>query len=53
MIWIFDKLVETSALTKKEAIKKLKQLGATNFVFQNNQQLFAEIEKRFKLWGSD
>jgi len=53
MIWIFDKLVETSALTKKEAIKKLKQLINTNFVFQNNQQLVAEIEKRFKLWSSD
>jgi rRNA-processing protein FCF1 len=53
MIWIFDKLVETSALTKKEAIKKLKQLIDTNFVFQNNKQLIAEMEKRLKLWGSD
>jgi rRNA-processing protein FCF1 len=51
MIWIFDKLVETSALTKKEAIKKLNQLVDTNFVFQNNQQLVAEIEKRLKLWA--
>lgn len=51
MIWIFDKLVETSALTKKEAIKKLKQLVDTNFVFQNNQQLVAEIEKRLKIWA--
>ncbi|HCY42407.1 MAG TPA: hypothetical protein DHV48_13800 [Prolixibacteraceae bacterium] len=51
IIWIFDKLVETSVLTKREAIKKMKQLIATNFVFQNNQQLIAEIEKRFKLWA--
>jgi hypothetical protein len=51
MIWIFDKLVETSALTKKEAIKKLKQLVDTNFVFQNNQQLVVEIEKRLKIWA--
>lgn len=50
MIWIFDKLVETSALTKKEAINKLKQLVDTNFVFRNNQHLVAEIEKRLKLW---
>jgi rRNA-processing protein FCF1 len=50
MIWIFDKLVETSVLTPKEAASKLKQLVATNFVFQNNQQLVAEIEKRLKIW---
>lgn len=50
MIWIFDKLVETSVLTPKEAASKLKQLVATNFIFQNNQQLVAEIEKRLKIW---
>lgn len=50
MIWIFDKLVETSVLTPKEAASKLKQLVATNFVFQNNQPLVAEIEKRLKIW---
>jgi rRNA-processing protein FCF1 len=50
MIWIFDKLVETSVLTPKEAASKLKQLVATNFVFQNNQQLVAEIGKRLKIW---
>lgn len=49
MIWIFDKLVETSVLTPKEAASKLKQLVATNFVFQNNQPLVAEIEKRLKI----
>jgi rRNA-processing protein FCF1 len=50
MIWIFDKLIETSVLSKKEAVNKLKQLVAINFVFRNNQQLVAEIEKRLKLW---
>ncbi len=50
MIWIFDKLVETSVLTPKEAASKLKQLVASNFVFQNNQPLVAEIEKRLKIW---
>jgi len=50
MIWIFDELVETTVLTKKEAANKLKQLVATNFIFQNNQQLIDEIEKRLKLW---
>jgi hypothetical protein len=51
MIWIFDKLVETSVLTPKEAAIKLKQLVATNFVFQNNQQLVAEIGKTIKFLG--
>jgi rRNA-processing protein FCF1 len=50
MIWIFDKLVETSALTKNEATAKLKQLIATNFVFRNNPNLVDEIEKRLKFW---
>jgi len=50
MIWIFDKLLETSVLTKKEAAIKLKQLVVTNFIFRNNQQLVAEIEKRLKIW---
>lgn len=50
MIWIFDKLVEISVLTKKEATNKLKQLVASNFVFQNNPKLVEEIEKRLNLW---
>lgn len=50
MLWIFDTLVEKSVLSKKEAANKLNQLVATNFVFRNNQQLAAEIEKRLKLW---
>ena len=52
MIWIFDKLVEANILTKKDAVGKLEQLVATNFIFQNNQPLVAEIEKRLKLWQS-
>lgn len=50
MIWIFDKFVEISVLTKKEATNKLKQLVASNFVFQNNPKLVEEIEKRLNLW---
>lgn len=45
MIWIFDRLVDNSTLSPKEAATKLKQLVATNFVFQNNQPLVAEVEK--------
>ena len=51
MIWIFDKLVETSVLAPKQATSKLKQIVAMNFVFQNNPQLIDEIEKRMILWG--
>jgi rRNA-processing protein FCF1 len=51
MIWIFDKLVETSVLAPKQAASKLKQLVSMNFVFQNNPQLIDEIEKRMILWG--
>ncbi|HRO46762.1 hypothetical protein [Agriterribacter sp.] len=50
MIWIFDRLIEADILTKKEAATKLKELIATNFIFQNNQSLVTEIQKRLKLW---
>lgn len=50
MIWIFDKLVEGNILTKKDAANKLKQLVATNFIFQNNKPLVNEIKKRLKIW---
>jgi hypothetical protein len=50
MVWIFDKLVEANILTKKDAANKLKQLIATNFIFQNNKPLVDEIQKRLKLW---
>jgi len=50
MIWIFDKLVEFSILNEKEAAHKLKQLTDLNFMFKNNSQLIAEVEKRLELW---
>ena len=50
MIWIFDKLVESKILAPKDATSKLKQLVATNFIFQNNKPLVDEIQKRIKLW---
>lgn len=51
MIWIFDNLLEANILSEKEAVYKLKQLVATNFIFQNNKSLVDEIQKRFKLWS--
>ena len=50
MIWIFDKLVETNILSKKQAALKLEELIAANFIFQNNKPLVDEIQKRLKLW---
>lgn len=50
MIWIFDKLIETTILAKRDAVNKLEQLLVTNFIFRNNQLLVAEIEKRLKIW---
>ncbi len=50
MIWIFEKFVETSVLTKEEAVNKLTQLVAANFVFRNNPKLMEEIERRLNLW---
>lgn len=46
MIWIFDQLVASRILTKKEAGSKLTELVNTNFIFQNNRPLVAEIEKK-------
>ncbi len=53
MIWIFDKFVETTALTPREAMSKLNQLVASNFLFRNNQNLVAEIETRLKKWSQN
>ena len=50
MIWIFDQLVDSGTITKQEAATKLKQLVQTNRIFQNNEPLVSEIEKRLKLW---
>lgn len=50
MIWIFDKLVESNILSKKQASLKLEELVSTNFIFQNNKPLVVEIEKRLKIW---
>lgn len=50
MIWIFDQLVESSALSPKEAAAKLRELISINFVFRNNNSLTIAIEQRLKRW---
>ena len=52
MFWIFDKFVETGILSPRDAISKLNQLIASNFLFRNNQKLVGEVEKRLKIWSS-
>lgn len=51
-IWIFDKLVDQSLLTKKKAAEKLKYLVDTNTIYRNNVPLFKEISKRLDAWQS-
>lgn len=51
MIWIFDQLVDSGTIPKQEAAAKLKQLVQTNFIFQNNEPLVSEINKRLILWS--
>lgn len=50
MIWIFDRLMEGKILLSDEAAKKLNHLIKSNFIYQNNRPLMAEIEKRLKSW---
>ncbi len=51
MLWIFDKLVETNLIDSVTAIDKITQLISTNIIYQNNQELKIEIDKRIKIWS--
>lgn len=50
LIWIFDRLVEDKILMPEEAGKKMNLLIKTNFIYQNNKSLIAEMDKRLKVW---
>ena len=50
MLWIFDKLVDSSKISHKEASEKLKQLVNSNIIYQNNLDLLSEMNKRLKEW---
>ena len=50
MLWIFDKLVETSLLDLSTAITKLETLIKTNIIYQNNAELIKEMDRRLKVW---
>ncbi len=50
MFWIFDRLVESSVISHKEASEKLKTLIVTNVIYQNNAKLLIEMNNRLKKW---
>lgn len=50
MLWVLDQLVQKALITPKEAADKLKTLVDTNYTYQNNPQLLAEIAKRLNVW---
>jgi hypothetical protein len=50
MLWIFDKLLESSLISHKVASEKLHELINSNIIYQNNSDLIAEMNKRLKEW---
>ncbi|NDK57370.1 PIN domain-containing protein [Pontibacter fetidus] len=52
LLWIFDQLIAEKHLQPYEAAAKLKELMGKNIIYQYNNTLAAEIEKRLKQWMS-
>ncbi len=52
MLWIFDKLIEAKLIDPITASDKLKKLIHSNIVYQNNNELLSEMEKRLKIWSN-
>lgn len=53
MLWILDQLVDNRLLKPKEAAERLRSLITENFVYQNNQELLHEMDKRLKKWNQN
>lgn len=53
MLWIFDKLIETKKISANLASEKLQKLIHSNIVYQNNNELVTEMEKRLKIWNNN
>ncbi len=51
MLWIFDRLIESSLISGNVAISKIKALISQNIVYQNNIELIYGIEKRISQWS--
>jgi predicted nucleic acid-binding protein len=52
MLWIFDRLVELSLVSKTDAVLKLKQMMTANIIYQNNMELLKEMHVRIVKWES-
>jgi len=52
MLWIFDKLIESSLISTSDAINKLNILFKSNIVYRNNAELEEEKNKRIAKWKS-
>jgi hypothetical protein len=50
LLWILDKLVESSLISPQEASEKLKTLVKKNNIYQNNARLVHEMIKRLVKW---
>lgn len=50
MLWIFDRLLDETIISSKQASEKLEELTHFNFFFRNNLQLSKEIDKRLRRW---
>jgi uncharacterized protein YfeS len=50
IFWIFDLLLESGKITKRDAILKIKMLGKVNYYYRINDNLRNEIERRLKEW---
>jgi len=53
MLWILDQLVENGLLKPEEAAERLRRLIKENFIYQNNQELLHEMDKRLKKWNQN
>ena len=51
MLWVFDRMVESAFLSKRDAAQKLKELISINAIYQNNKSLMEEFLVRIHEWG--
>ena len=51
MLWILERLVDSAALSPNQAIMKLKELMATNIIYQNNSELLDAAANLFAKWN--
>ena len=50
MLWIFDNLIEHKLISPGLAIQKIEMLFSNNIVYQNNEELGNEKNKRLAFW---